>query len=32
VPPTSPAAKTLCNLFRRCGFEPMGGAFTKALR
>ena len=31
VPPTSPAAKTLCNLFRRCGFEPMGGAFTKAL-
>jgi GNAT superfamily N-acetyltransferase len=31
IPPTSPAAKSLCNLFCRCGFAPMGGAFTKAL-
>ena len=31
TPPVSPAAKSLCNLFRRCGFEPMGGAFSKRL-
>jgi GNAT superfamily N-acetyltransferase len=31
VPPTSPAARALCNLFRKCGFAPMGGAFTRRL-
>ena len=31
VPPTSPAARSLCNLFRKCGFAPMGGAFTRRL-
>jgi L-amino acid N-acyltransferase YncA len=31
VAPTSPAAQSLCNLFRSFGFEPMGGAFSKAL-
>ena len=31
VAPTSPAARSLCNLFRRCGFQPMGGAFSRTL-
>jgi len=31
IPPISLAARSLCNLFRRCGFAPMGGAFTKVL-
>lgn len=31
VAPTSPAARGLCNLYRRAGFEPMGGAFMKGL-
>jgi GNAT superfamily N-acetyltransferase len=31
IAPTSPAARRLCNLFRRCGFEPMGGALSRAL-
>ena len=31
IAPTSPAARSLCNLFRRAGFEPMGGAFSRRL-
>jgi GNAT superfamily N-acetyltransferase len=31
VAPTSPAARGLCNLYRRSGFQPMGGAFMKGL-
>lgn len=31
VAPTSKAARALCNLFRRAGFEPMGGSFTRKL-
>lgn len=32
IAPTSPGAQALCHLFRSFGFEPMGGAFSKALR
>jgi L-amino acid N-acyltransferase YncA len=31
VAPTSAGAQALCHLFRSFGFEPMGGAFSKAL-
>ena len=31
VAPTSPAARLLCNLFRRGGFARMGGAFMRRL-
>lgn len=31
VAPTSQAARGLCNLYRRVGFTPMGGAFMKGL-
>jgi GNAT superfamily N-acetyltransferase len=31
VAPVSRAAHGLCNLLRRCGFAPMGGAFSRAL-
>jgi GNAT superfamily N-acetyltransferase len=31
IAPTSPAARSLCNLLRRCEFLPMGGAFEKRL-
>lgn len=31
IPPTSPGGRRLCNLFRKTGFAPMGGAFTRAL-
>jgi GNAT superfamily N-acetyltransferase len=31
VAPTSIAGRSLCNLFRRAGFKPMGGAFSRRL-
>jgi GNAT superfamily N-acetyltransferase len=31
ITPTSIAGRSLCNLFRRAGFKPMGGAFCRRL-
>lgn len=31
IAPTSVAGRSLCNLFRRAGFKPMGGAFSRRL-
>jgi GNAT superfamily N-acetyltransferase len=31
VAPTSIAGRSLCNLLRRAGFKPMGGAFSRRL-
>ena len=31
VAPTSYGGQSLCHLFRSFGFDPMGGAFSKAL-
>lgn len=31
IPPTASLGRSLCNLLRRAGFVPMGGAFTRRL-